>query len=134
MDQIRNELDELRSERLALIREKDEKDSKLALSEEKLEMAESKSRSLDLELRKALQNEEQIRSTSELSVVTAERKVSSIELDLENIKVKKEDLEIELRKVRAEVEAARKVDIDQTKKIAQLEAQVSAGMFELEVV
>ena len=128
----RNEIDELRGERLNLIRERDEKDMHLTLSNEKLDLAESKARALDLDLRKALQNEEQTRSSSDLNVISAERKVSAIEVDLDHVKVRNDDLQLEVKKVRAELEASRKQDIAQTKKIAQLEAQVSAGIvFEL---
>ena len=126
-DKLRNDLDELRSERINLIRERDERDLKLTISEDKVANAESKARALELDLRKALQTEEQTRSSSELNVINAERKVSAIELDLENSRVKYEDAQLEAKKLRAELEAARKQDISQTKRIAQLEAQVSSG-------
>jgi len=126
INKSRNDVDELRSERLNLIRERDEKEMKLSLSDEKLTNSETKARALELDLRKALQNEEQTRSSSDLNVINAERKVSAIELDLDNVRVKNDDLQLELKKVRGELDAVRKQDISQTKKIAQLEAQVSA--------
>jgi len=61
INKSRNDVDELRSERLNLIRERDEKEMKLSLSDEKLTNSETKARALELDLRKALQNEEQTR-------------------------------------------------------------------------
>ena len=102
--------------------------SNTLISDEKLENAESKSRALELELRKALQNEEQARSASEMNILNAERKVSAIEINFDNVTAKNEEMQLEMKKLQTELENSRKQDIAQTKKIAQLEAQVSAGI------
>jgi chromosome segregation ATPase len=81
-NRIRSELENIQQERLILTREKDEKETKLVLSEEKLENLEAKARNFELELRKSLQNENQIKSSSDLHIMNAERKVSAIEIDL----------------------------------------------------
>ena len=81
-----------------------------------------------MELRKANQSIDHLKATSDVAMNGNDHKLAVAESKLENANTLNSELKEETRKLVQEIDQLRRVDVEQTKKIAQLEAQVDSGM------
>ncbi|CAG5094165.1 Oidioi.mRNA.OKI2018_I69.XSR.g13305.t2.cds [Oikopleura dioica] len=120
---LRNDCDNYRTEALNTANEKEEVKNQLGLANDKLKLAETRSRDLEMELRKANQSIDHLKATSDVAMNGNDHKLAVAESKLENANTLNSEMKEETRKLVQEIDQLRRVDVEQTKKIAQLEAQ-----------